>query len=45
MRMVGACKEGTEDYFKSVALPEAQVVYPFHDHVFTFRKGTKVDVT
>ena len=45
MRMVGACKEGTEDYFKPVALPEAKVVHPFHDHVFTFLKGTEVDVT
>ena len=45
MRMVGACKEGTEDYFKPTALPEAKMVHPFHDHVFTFLKGTEVDVT
>ena len=45
MRMVGACKEGTEDYFKPTALPEAKVVHPFNDHIFTFLKGTEVDVT
>ena len=41
MRMVGACKEGTEDYFKPIALSEAKVMHPFHEHIFTFVKGTE----
>ena len=45
MRIVGACKERTEDYFKPIALPEAKVTHAFHDHHFTFLKGTEVDVT
>ena len=45
MRMVGACNAGTEDYFRPTSLSQAKVVHPFQDHVFTFLKGTEVDVT
>lgn len=46
MRMVGACKEGTEDYFKPTTFFDSKVpLHPFHDHIFTFLKGTETDVT
>ncbi len=46
MRMVGACKEGTEVYFKPTAFPELAIpLHPFHDHIFNFLKGTEVDIT
>jgi len=42
MRMVGACKEGTNSYFKpSQGLP----CHPLHEHILTLLTGEEVDIS
>ncbi len=41
MRMVGACKEGTNSYLPIQGLPR----HPLHEHILTFLTGEEVDVS